>query len=52
VVISKNTIDLRKQLTQAEQAFASIAASFLVVVPLVLSTALASAQADDTHNHS
>ncbi|MBD2530726.1 PEP-CTERM sorting domain-containing protein [Nostoc flagelliforme FACHB-838] len=51
-MVSKNTIGLRKQLTQAGQASASIAVSFLVVAPLVLSTALASAQADDTHNHS
>ncbi len=36
---------------QTERAFASIAVGFLVVAPLVLSTSLTPAQADDTHNH-
>lgn len=52
-MISRNTTCSKKQVTQTGQASASsIAVSFLVVAPLVLSTALAPAQADDTHNHS
>ncbi|MBE8966669.1 hypothetical protein IQ277_10550 [Nostocales cyanobacterium LEGE 12452] len=51
-MVSRNASCLKKQVTQTGQASASIAISFLVVAPLVLSTALAPAQADDTHNHS
>ena len=51
-MVSRNTTCSKKQVTQTGQASASIAVSFLVVAPLVLSTAFAPAQADDTHNHS
>jgi hypothetical protein len=51
-VVSRNITCLKKQLTQTVQASASITANFLVIAPLILSTALAPAQADDTHNHS
>ncbi|WP_373525102.1 all3515 family Zur-repressed PEP-CTERM protein [Nostoc sp.] len=51
-MISKNTICSKKQVTQTGKRSAPIAVSFLVVAPLLLSTALAPAQADDTHNHS
>ncbi|MEH2191634.1 MAG: all3515 family Zur-repressed PEP-CTERM protein [Nostoc sp.] len=51
-MVSKNITCLKKQLTHTVQASASIAVSFLVVAPLVVSTAIAPALADDTHNHS
>ncbi|MCC5614446.1 all3515 family Zur-repressed PEP-CTERM protein [Nostoc sp. CHAB 5836] len=51
-MVSRNTTCSKKQVTQTGQASASFAVSFLVVAPLVLSTALTPAQADDTHNHS
>jgi hypothetical protein len=51
VVITSNKTCYRKQKTQTGKAFASIAASFLVTTPLILSTALTSAQADDGHSH-
>ncbi|MBN4001603.1 all3515 family Zur-repressed PEP-CTERM protein [Nostoc sp. LPT] len=51
-MVSRNTTCSKKQVTQTGQASASLAVSFLVVAPLVLFTALAPAQADDTHNHS
>jgi hypothetical protein len=52
VVVSRNTTCSKKQVNQTGQAFTSIAVSFLIAAPLVLSTTLAPARADDTHNHS
>ncbi|WP_246163108.1 all3515 family Zur-repressed PEP-CTERM protein [Brasilonema sennae] len=50
-MIASNKTCFLKQKTQTGKAFASIAVSFLVTTPLVLSTALTSAQADEGHTH-
>lgn len=44
-MVSKNTTCSKKQVTQTGQVSASIAVSFLIAAPLVLSTAFASSQA-------
>lgn len=50
-MVANKTTWFLKQRIQTGQASVSIAVSFLVSVPLVLSTALTSAQAHDAHSH-